>query len=512
VRPQSDGSHPERPTDEPAGTRPGAGAIDGGTGSGGLVRGVRWSFWLNVVTLPMSFVTNLVLGRASAEVLGLYGAIQVFVAGFQTFLIFGGNAVFTRFVPAMSRERRFPFLLSYLALALGIVGTAWSVAMLFARAPLDRLLARFGAPAPGIALGVMASVVVWAFCSHFLYGVERAPRAAVALKSVVVGYFVLALCCGTALGPSILAAPARSLWIATVIAYAGAAFLAAAFVIRLDATALELSPGWFLPAGFAAVVVYTHLGTVVEFVYSSLSPSMVLVWLDTAALGRLTAALRWVVLVALLPGMLVTVVAPRIARLDAEGKRDEALRRAQSSVRLADLAVAPSVLALIAFAPQLMGVFGEDYRPYAGLLRLAALSALAGPTVYIGGGVAIALGALRPYLIASIAYVVASVGLNLAFIPRYGLAGAAAATALSSAVQGLAVGTAIRRLGYQPPRTTVLGAIAGAIAFVLARAFAPSLLAAAGGWLALSVLYAWAAGVTPGEARRLAMGLVGSRS
>ena len=508
MRPHSDGQHSEGQTGEAGRDEPSSlGA--GGTGPGGIVRGLRWSFWLNVVTLPMSFVTNLVLGRASPDVLGLYSAIQIFIAGFQTFLIFGGNAVFTRFVPAMPRERRFSFLLSYVVIALGIVASVWCAGMLFARGALESLLARFGSPAPVMVLGVMVSVVVWAFCSHFLYGVERAPRAAFALKSVVFGYFVFALSCRTPLGPAMLGAPARWLWIVTTIDYALAALLAAWFVVRLDGTALRLSPGWFLPAGFASVVIYTHLGTVVEFVYSSLSPSMVLLWLDTASLGRLTAALRWVVLVALLPGMLVTVVAPKLARLDADGRRDEALRQARSSVRLADLAVVPSVLALIAFAPQWMAFFGEGYLPYAGLLRLAALSAVFGPTVYIGGGVAIALGALRAYLSASIAYVVASVILNVTLIPRYGLIGAAAATAVSSGVQAAAVALAIGRLGYRPPRTTVLGVLFGAGAFALIHVLTPRWPAAAAVWLLLCLLYAWASGVTPGEVRRLARGIMG---
>src|SRR5262245_24313956 len=158
-----------------------------------VMRGIRWALWLNVATLPMSFVTSLILGRSSPQALGTYGAIQLFIGSFQTFFVFGGNAVFTRIVPGLPRERRAGFLASYIAVVLGLFLAVAAIALAIAPSWVARLLARFGSPSIATALVVASCVVVWAFCSHFLYAVQEAPRAGIALKLVIAGYFVLAV-------------------------------------------------------------------------------------------------------------------------------------------------------------------------------------------------------------------------------------------------------------------------------------------------------------------------------
>jgi O-antigen/teichoic acid export membrane protein len=496
---EPDGSEPFRAASSESATRQ-------------AIRGVRWLFWLNVATLPMSFVTNVVLGRAGADVLGLYAATQLFVGGFQTFFIFGGHAVFTRIVPALPAERRLPFLASYAAIVLGVFSAIAGALVLVAPRLVARALDPFGAPAPALAYGISVSVVVWAFCSHFLYGVERAPRAAVALKISVFGYFVLALLLLTPMGPSLAEVPSRTLWTTTALTYLTCAFVAAAFVVSIDDAAATKTVRWCLPAGFWPVVVYTHLGKLVEFVYMGLSPSVVLLWLDVTALGRLSAALRWVALLALLPGMLVSVVAPGLTRLEATGFREEALRQARAAVRAADLANVPCVLALVLFAEDLMGLFGADYRAYAGLLRIVALSSVAGPVVYLGAGLAVAFGALRTYLAVSVVYVVASVALNAALVPVLGLTGAALATTLSTAVQAIAVAWVVRRMGLVLPASTLWGSVLGVGTLLFALWMEPGRPVSALAWAVGSGAFAWVSGLTWAEARRLAARLLGSAS
>ena len=500
-------------TAPPAEPNPALAASDlGRTTKRSAVRGIRWVLWLNAITLPMSFATNLVLGRHSVEALGMYGAIQILITGFQTFLIIGGYAVFTRFVPGMPRDRRFPFLTSYAALVLSFFTTAWVLGRLLAPAAVDALLARFGGPPPAMAYLMGLAVVVWAFGSHFLYGVERAREAAFALKLVVAVYFLFSFLVLTPVGRGWLAHPETSLWWATCAAYGTASVVAAGFVLAIPREAMERRWGWFLPAGFWAVVLYTHLGTVVEFVYSSLTPSVVFWWLDVAALGRLTAAIRWIMLVSLLPGMLMSVVTPGIAKLESAGLRDEALVQVRVAMRVSELAVVPCVLAIILFAAELMGVFGADYRAFAGILRIAALSALAGPVVYLGTGLAIALGELRAYLAVSVVYVISSLGLSLLLIPAFGLTGAAIAIAVSSAIQCLAMILMARSWGLRPARTTPIGWAFGAFTLSIAGLVGESLALAAAAWLILCVSFAWSAGMTVAEVTLLARRALGRAS
>ena len=61
--------------------------------------GVRSVIVLNLVFFPLSFATNMLLGRVSPEALGYYGAVYVLIGTYFTFGVFGGSLVFTRFVP-----------------------------------------------------------------------------------------------------------------------------------------------------------------------------------------------------------------------------------------------------------------------------------------------------------------------------------------------------------------------------------------------------------------------------
>jgi O-antigen/teichoic acid export membrane protein len=198
-----------------------------------------------------------------------------------------------------------------------------------------------------------------------------------------------------------------------------------------------------------------------------------------------------------------------LARLESSGLRDDALRQVRSAVRVSELAVTPAVFAFVFFAPEFMEVFGREYREHAPLLRIVSLSALAGPAVYVGSGLAIAFGALRSYLSVSLAYVVISVALNMALIPWFGLQGAAVATALSAAAQCGAVTIVTRRLGYLPPRTTGLSWLFGFAVLAIASFAQPGWIAAGAWWLVMTAAFYATAGVSRDEVALLAARAIG---
>jgi O-antigen/teichoic acid export membrane protein len=468
------------------------------------VRDIRLVMILNLATIPLSLATNLLLGRTAAEVLGWYGAVQIFIAAFNTFLIIGGLPVFSRLVPPMREDERVPFLLTYGAMVLGLLTAVTLVASLVPGA--GRVgLGPFGGPSWFMAYAVCVAVLVMAFATHFLYAVEKAPQAVGALKSVIVGYFVVGLA-GTTLGRSLLMKdPAGFMWWSTLIIYVVAALLGVVFVLRTPEVARAARWRAYLPRGFWPVVLYTHVGTIVEFSFSQLYPAMVLLWLDVVALSRLHAALRFVSLLALAPVMLTSVLAPSLARLESSGRREEALQQAGAALRACLIVVAPGVFALVVFAPFAMSFFGADFRPYGNVLRLMAPMALAGPLVYLGGGMAVAFGAFRSYLLVSSVFVVTSVFLAWVAIPRWGLIGAAAAGTLGSFVQQAAMSGVVRRkLGFRAPfRVSAAWIVAVAIGVVSAMTdpgFAMGLLL----WVTGMAAFAWLGSVTPREIRVLA--------
>ncbi|HEX4823343.1 MAG TPA: hypothetical protein VFV19_03450 [Candidatus Polarisedimenticolaceae bacterium] len=474
------------------------------------VRDIRLVLLVNVLTIPLSLATNLILGRISAEALGWYGAVQIFVAAFNTFVILGGAPVFSRMVPAMPSDERPSFLLSYFTLVLGILSLVTLVALVVPGAR-EAVLSRFGGPSWALAYGVCAMALVNAFATHFLYAVGKGPRAATALKLVIVGYFIAALLAATVLRDALTHDPAGYMWRATALVYLGAALVSVLWLKETAEFSGTVRARFALPAGFWPVVGYTHVGTIVEFTFGQLYPALVLVWVDVLALSRLHAALRFVSLLALVPVMLTSVLAPGLAKLEASGLREQALRQAAAALRGCIVFLAPCVYALILFAPAAMGIFGHDFGDYARVLRFVAPMALAGPVVYIGGGMAVAFGAFRGYLWVSMVFVAASTVLACLVIPRWGLLGAAAAGTVGAYVQQAAMAQVIRRkLGFRVPFRASAAWIVALLTLAYAELVRPGPVAAAAGWVAALLLFALLGSVPVAEVRSLAARALGA--
>ena len=97
---------------------------------GRIVSGMRWTFWLSALAVPFSYGTSILLARVGPEVIGTYGLLMVYIGIVASLFYFGGDAVVIKFVPALNREKRLAFLISYTAIVLGfvIVGIAIAAA------------------------------------------------------------------------------------------------------------------------------------------------------------------------------------------------------------------------------------------------------------------------------------------------------------------------------------------------------------------------------------------------
>ena len=464
------------------------------------VSGIRWVLILNLVTLPCSFATNLLLGRISSAALGSYSAVQVFVEGFQSFVVFGGANVFTRFVPALPLAHRFSFLRSYATLVSGVAAVVFAVAAVAFPGRTGALLMRFGGPSRGIVVVLCGVVLVWAFSSFFLYGILDPRGAALTLRTVVVAFFVASVVGATGYRELLLSDPGAFLWPAGLAVYGIAALVGVTLILRSDTFRSRGPLSWGLPPGFWSAAFYTHLQTLVAFAYMSLSPMIVLLWLDLNALGYFHAALRFPVLLTLMPIMVASVTGPAVAAQEAVGRRADAFRQVGRTLDAAWAATVPGCIVLAAFAPDVMRVFGPSYPAYAGLLRILTLTSVAAPMAFIGASIAVALNAFREYFRASVYFLLTTVGMSFLLVPPLGLTGAAIAASVGAFVQHVAIAALLAsRFGFRPSSRHwwAWGWTAGVAA--VAWFGEPGRLAAAALALAGIGGYLWTAGVDRAE-------------
>src|SRR5215469_96671 len=100
---------------------------------GRIVSGMRWTFWMSAIAVPFSYGTGVVLARAGPDVIGTYGLLMVYTGIVASFFYFGGDAVVIKFVPALPRENRLSFLVSYAAVVLAFVAVGVAAAAVWPR-------------------------------------------------------------------------------------------------------------------------------------------------------------------------------------------------------------------------------------------------------------------------------------------------------------------------------------------------------------------------------------------
>ncbi|MCG8588835.1 MAG: oligosaccharide flippase family protein [Proteobacteria bacterium] len=167
--------------------------------------------------------------------------------------------------------------------------------------------------------------------------------------------------------------------------------------------------------------------------------------------GIYTAAARYAELLLLPLHAANVVVAPRFAELHRHARHDELQRLARGTARGVAVLTLPAAAALWWLREPLLGWFGAEFTAGGAALGWLALAQVAN---VLAGSVTILLamtGHSRAAAETGILMAVLNVAANAVLIPRYGITGAALATAASIAVgNGLLAWRVWRLLGINP--------------------------------------------------------------
>ncbi len=155
------------------------------------------------------------------------------------------------------------------------------------------------------------------------------------------------------------------------------------------------------------------------------------IWGTKAEVGVFSVAFRTAMLISFVLIAVNSIAAPKFAALYSLGDMDALGKTARNSARLLTLMAAPVLALFIIFPSRIMGVFGEDFRQ--GGMILAILAAGQFVNVSTGSvGYLLMMSGNERILRNNVAFAAAvNVALNALLVPRYGILGAAAATALS---------------------------------------------------------------------------------
>jgi O-antigen/teichoic acid export membrane protein len=156
------------------------------------------------------------------------------------------------------------------------------------------------------------------------------------------------------------------------------------------------------------------------------------IYLNAREVGIYSVAASMVVFVSLFLQSINQIFAPTIAELYAKGERDLLLHLYQALTKWALGLTLPLALGMMIFAKPLMGIFGPDFREGWPVLVIATVGQLVNCGVGSVGNLLFMSDQQNRVVRAQAITVFITLGLNFALIPRWGLIGAAIATAATN--------------------------------------------------------------------------------
>ena len=160
-------------------------------------------------------------------------------------------------------------------------------------------------------------------------------------------------------------------------------------------------------------------------------------WVEDVDVGIYGLAKRIAALTAFILVAINSIVAPKFAKLYAQGKIDELKTVARNSMKLLCLFAIPAVLFLTIFAPQIMTYVGEDFSKGYLILIILALGQFVNVITGSVGYLLMMTGFEKEMTVNIIIVSLLTTILYLTLIPIYGVMGAAFASAFGLALQNV---------------------------------------------------------------------------
>ena len=250
--------------------------------------------------------------------------------------------------------------------------------------------------------------------------------------------------------------PITTLWL-SIAAVAACLCFAGALVLRLRPPALRAAAPRYHPWPWLKASIPFALVYGMYIIHTRIDVLILGSLMDERAVGIYTVAARAAELVAFGTGTIALLTRAEVARLHAAN--DQALlRHLLYRSAVLSLIAAAATVALFAVAGRwLLSLFGSEFPEGWSVMMILAV----GQALIIGGlprYIAMLTGLEKLIVIKATASVAVGVALNVLLIPRWGIEGAAVATAFSVAVLQLVIGIAlVRRFSSGVPPSTPEG-------------------------------------------------------
>ncbi len=402
-----------------------------------VVRGASVFFLLKALGLGLAFGFNVALSR----LLGPEGAGVYFLA--LTVMTIAGvmgragldNSIL-RFVAAGAAVKDWAQVrgVSRKALSMGILssGAAFFLLLLFAPWLAEKVFSKPDLTGPMRLLGLaIVPVALLTFYSEMLKGLKRIRDSQFVQGVCVPGFSLL------------LVYPLVRVWgvSGAIASYLTATVLAAflGYILWQRATPhLKKIRGGFDTKTLLRSSIPLFWVTTMTFAIDWTSTFMLGMWGTKADVGIFSVAVRTAMLTSFVLVSVNSIAAPKFAELYRLGDLKALGTTARESARLVTVIALPVLLVFVFAARPVMSIFGDRFAAGATVLTILALGQFVNVATGSVGFLLIMSGHERLVRNNTFVFTVINVVLNALLIPRFGVSGAAVATALTVASVNLA--------------------------------------------------------------------------
>ena len=331
------------------------------------LKSAKWMVITSVLSMLFSYVTNSLLGNISAEVLGTYSAINVFLASLTTFVGMGGAVVLSNFIPKTeSKEDCTRLLCTYTAISFAMYGLLVVAILLFPE--LNMLLSGGLEGTPKyIALFIMAPIfVIKTVLSYLLIAFLEARISNIMTKLYTVVLSIVLLALFVVNEPLVEKYLIVIVFLVNIVSDILAIILGFSFVKKEKL--LRKSIGFYVPPGFWLFTVSTFMQAVFSFLYKNADKMFLISLGDMGQLGYYQALISILTLVEFVPSLLGNVNIPYFSNIIKIGEKREVEKSYERIEKYMLFFLVSCVLGVIALSDVALGMFGADYLPYKYLL------------------------------------------------------------------------------------------------------------------------------------------------
>lgn len=447
------------------------------------ITGAKWTIILSVIALPIAYVTNIMLGRLSPEVLGTYSLLNIFILFVASFILFGGNSVIVRFLPQIDRDRRAPFLTSYFLVVIAIAVAAMAIMFFFPQ--ILELLLGENLPEGDLShlLIILVPVVTLFFIFVYTLNALMEIKTSVILRQAIVyGNFVVFLALFFFARTFFSEHASAIIWgfsLALYIVMALLSWLLTRKKMRIagkgNPSPTKLEP--YLPAGFWGFSLFVHASSIVYFVYDKVDQLFVVHYFNVGELGLYYAVLQTALLIRFIPMLIGNVLLPTFSNLIASNDTELIHKGYQEAVKYTTLLTVVASLCCIFFSKEILGLFGAAY--VGNHLMLVTLAIFFGVTSMggINSSLVIAKGRAGWYLGLQIIMVSVQLMLTFYLIEPFGVIGAALAKGVAVLIGQIGliyIVLRVLKMGVHIPRQFFVGVATISIAALLYYFLTPS--------------------------------------